>query len=391
VAARAATEWNSAAAFGDFDNDGWVDLYVGKYVVFNAQTPQFCDFAGVRANCKPQIYEAQKGALYRNLGGGRFQDVTQSAGLTDQHGKTLGAIFADYNRDGRADLYLANDGMPCDLYENVGGRFRNVGTMSGTAYREGGDTQAGMGVDFADYDGDGWFDLIVTTFQGEETSLYANRKGTHFEPRSTSLGLDVTTRAMVGFGTRFADFDNDGWTDLVIANGHVRDNEEKVDRFSSYRQPAQLFMNQKGERFVERSQQAGVGFTTPAVGRGLATGDFDRDGRMDVLVVDLEGAPRLLMNRQSTKNSWIGFRLRGTRSNRLGLGAVVTVTIGGRSYVSECRTSGSYFSASSPVLHFGLGDVSGTAQATVHWSSGARTTLKNLSLNGYCAIVEGKP
>ncbi len=388
--ARAPTEWNSAAAFGDFDNDGWIDLYVGKYVVFHAQTPQFCDFAGVLANCKPQVYAPQKGSLYRNRGNGQFQDVTQSAGLSDQNGKTLGAIFADYNRDGRIDLYLANDGMPCDLYENLGGRFRNVGAVSGTAYREGGDTQAGMGVDFADYNGDSWLDLVVTTFQGEETSLYANRSGTHFEPCAATAGLDAATRALVGFGACFADFDNDGWVDLAIANGHVRDNEEKVDKFSSYRQPLQLFLNRDGKRFIERTKQAGAGFTTPAVGRGLATGDFNRDGRVDLVAVDLEGAPRLLMNLTTTTHKWIGFHLRGARSNRLAIGAVVTVEVGNHTYVSECRTSGSYFSAVSPTVHVGLGNASGTARATIRWTSGKQTTLNHLALNRYHTVDEAK-
>jgi enediyne biosynthesis protein E4 len=389
VQARAPAEFNSAVAFGDFDSDGWADLYVGRYILFDKSVRQYCTFAGVQGSCPPWVYRPARGALYRNLRGRAFREVTREAGLGDQHGKTLGAVWADYNRDGRPDLYLANDQVAGDLYENQGGRFRNVAAVTGSAYNQTGTPQAGMGVDFADYNGDGWQDLVVTTFRQEPTSLYANRSGTLFDHRSLATGLDGPTRQWTGFGTRMVDFDNDGWPDLATANGHALDKETFVDKFSSYPQPMQLFMNQGGERFVDRSAEAGVGFTSPAVGRGLAAGDLDGDGRVDLVVTDLEGPARLLMNRIRTPHSWIGFRLRGSRSNRLGLGALVRVTAGGRTLAAECRTSGSYYSASSPTVHFGLGLAAGAVGAVIRWPSGHETVLKDLQLNRYHSVEEG--
>lgn len=388
--ARSATDFTSAAAFGDFDGDGKVDLYLGRYIVFNSAARQHCQFGKVNGACPPWVYTPQFGSLYRNVDGRSFKDVTREAGLTDQHGKTLGAIWTDYNRDGRPDLYLANDGVAGDLYENAGRRFRNVGTITGCAYNSMGGAQAGMGVDSADYNGDGWPDLVVATFRQEPTSLYANRNGKFFDHRSLAAGLDVPTRLWTGFGTRLLDLDNDGRPDLVHANGHVLEKEMLIDRFSSYPQPMQLFMNQDGEHFRDASGEAGPGFTTPAVGRGLAAGDFDHDGRMDLVVSDLEGSVRLLMNRMPASNRWIGFRLRGTKSNRMALGAVVTTTVDKHTYAAECRTSASYFSASTPLVRFGVGTAAGPAQAKIRWPSGAETTLTGLTLNRDYTVDEAR-
>lgn len=388
VAATSATEFNSAVAFGDYDLDGWLDLYAGRYVLFTPASRQHCLFAGIDGACPPWAYEPQAGFLYRNLKGRRLEDVTREAGLTNQHGKTLGALWTDFNEDGRPDLYLANDGVAGDLYQSTGGRFRNVGSLTGTAYNQMGSTQAGMGTDAADYDGDGRLDLVVTTFRQEPTSLYANRGGGLFDHTSLATGLDLPSRTWTGFGTRLADFNNDGWPDLAVANGHVLEKEKLVDKFSSYEQPMQFFLNESGARFADRSAEAGPGFTTPAVGRGLATGDFNRDGRLDLVVTDLEGPVRLLINRIPSQNAWIGFRLRGTRSNRMALGARITLEAGGRKQVGECRTSGSYFSASSPVVHFGVGAADGSARATIHWPGGGTTHLRDLSLNQYHSVEE---
>lgn len=316
--------------------------------------------------------------------------MTQAAGLGDQHGKTLGALFADYDGDLWPDLYLGNDAVAGDLYHNERGRFRNLGATSGTAYKESGQVQSAMGVDFADYNGDGRPDLAVTTFQNEPTSLYANRGASRFDLVTEAAGLGAASRQALGFGARLADFDNDGWVDLAVANGHVVDQQEKIDRFTNYRQPLQLFRNQGGAAFTDATSQAGPGFTTPAVGRGLATGDLNRDGRLDLLAVDLEGPPRLLWNQSGGGNRWVGFRLTGQRSNRLGLGAQVKVEAGGRTWVGECRTGGSYFSASSPVVHFGLGGASGTARVTVRWPGGNVATLPSVPLDHYHTVDEAR-
>jgi hypothetical protein len=371
-------EWFTSAAFADLDGDGRVDLYLARYVIFNERTLQFCDYGGVKAACGPKFYDPQFGSLFRNLGDARFREVTREWGLTDQHGKCLGVVAADWNDDGRTDLYLGNDEMPGDLYINSGGRLVNRGLSAGVAVSGDGQMQGAMGVDAADYDGDGRLDLFVTTFELEPSSLYANRSrpGTLlFEHVSTQVGLDLPSRGLVGFGTRFADFDNDGYPDLAVANGHIHDNQSEVDRMTTYPQPLQLFMNQAGESFLDRSREAGPGFTTPAVGRGLATGDLDDDGRLDLLVTDLEGPPRLLYNRMPETGNWLRVRLIGSRSNRDGTGARVTVVGDTRRWVAQAIGGGSYLSASDPRLHFGLGAVDTVRHVEVRWPSGTVTRV----------------
>ncbi len=369
--------WGSSAGFADYDRDGDLDLFVGNYVKFGPGSVKYCTFRhGVRGGCPPRVYPAEKGVLYRN-DGGRFRDVTARAGMSDTHGKTLAIGWCDYDDDGDPDLYLANDGELGDLYRNEGGRFTNVGILTGTAFGLNHQAQAGMGVDWADYDRDGRFDLVVTAFSDESYSLYRNLGG-FFRNVSAEAGIAAPTFKPLGFGCRFLDVDNDGWPDLVFANGHVYDQAGKMDPLTPYRQTTQLFRNEGPGRagpvrFTDVSAAAGEPFRRPIVGRGLATGDFDADGRVDLLVVDYEGAPLLLRNTSETPHHWLRLRLdaRGPR-NRFAYGARVIVEAGAARYVAEVSPVVSYLSSSDPRPHFGLGAAAAVDDVVVHWPDGLR-------------------
>jgi hypothetical protein len=370
--------WSTSAAFLDADGDGLLDLYVGAYVRFDKDTLQLCDFDGVPAACPPTYYDAERGRLYRNLGQGRFADVTRRSGLESAHGKTLGVAVADYDNDGRADLYLANDGMPGDLFRNLGGRFLNVGVESGTAFNHASREQAGMGVDWADYNGDGRLDLVVTTFQYEPTSLYRNEGGGAFVEEGFAAGIGDATLSRLGFGARFFDADNDGDLDLIQANGHVQDNADRIFPGVTYAQPAQLFENDGTGQFVDISAAAGASFARPVVGRGLALGDIDNDGDLDLLVANLEGAPLLLRNDTPAGAHHLSVRVVGRTGPRDGTGARVTVRAGGRSQIREIGTSGSYLSAGDPRAHFGLGAATAAESVTLRWPSGVTLTRRGV-------------
>ena len=383
------TSWASGAAFADFDHDGLVDLYIGRYVVFNDKTVHVCNFAPYKAGCGPKFYDPQLGILYKNLGNGKFKDVTRAMGLGDCHGKTLGVAFADVNGDGWPDLYLGNDEMPGDLYINEGGKhFRNIGVQAGVGLSGSGAMQGAMGVDFGDYDRDGRMDLFVSTFEFEAKSLYHNEGNLLFTNVSEPVGLSKATWNFVAFGTKFIDVSNNGWLDLVIANGHIRDNQALIDKLGSYPQPLQLFMNDHGKSFADKTREAGPGFTTPAVGRGLAIGDLNDDGLLDIVVTDIEGNVRVLMNRNEDRNNWLRVSLVGTHCNRMGIGARVTVKAGHDKWVAEATTGGSYFSASDPRVHFGLGKSAGVDSVEVRWPCGRTSTLLNPPIPGNVTITE---
>lgn len=385
--AKSPASWATSAAFADVDRDGLVDLYIGRYVIFNDKSLKFCDY-GIPASCGPIFYDPQIGSLYKNLGHGKFKDISQQWGL-DAKGKCLGVAFADVNNDGWPDLYLANDEMPGDLFINdKGKKFHNIGTEAGVALSGSGQMQGAMGADFGDYDRDGKLDLFVTTYEFEPASLYRNIGSGNYGIVSAQTGIGAPTSPFVGFGTKFIDVQNRGWLDLAMANGHIHDNQEKIDKLGHYKQPLQLFMNQDGKTFEDRTREAGPGFTTPAVGRGLAIGDLNDDGLEDIVVTDIEGPVRVLMNRSQTHGDWLRITLEGMQSNRMGLGARVTLTAGGQTWIKEATTGGSYLSASDPRVHFGIGSLNRVDRVEVRWPSGKRSVVVNPPVPGDLRIRE---
>lgn len=379
-------QWGTSCAWIDTDGDGRLDLLVGHYVVTGPGYPKYClSTKGILIGCRPEVYPPQFPKLYHNNGNGTFSDVTTASGLGMAHGKALAIQTADYDNDGKTDFYIANDGVAGDMFHNLGhGRFENTSFEQGTAFDERGMAQAGMGVDFADYDHDGALDMVVTAFQDETFSLYHQVHGS-FEVTSHMAGLGGTS-GFLGFGVKFFDFDNDSWPDLVFANGHVYDTVGQSYPGVSFRQPLLLYHNDHG-RF-NRVQDAGPGFEKKIVGRGLAVGDIMNDGSQDLLVVDYDGHPLLLHNEKPTHNHWSGVKLIGTLSNRDGYGARVTVTAPGLRLFADCTAAGSYLSSMDPRVHFGLGRTARLDRITVRWPSGRLTTVKDVPADRYVTIRE---
>jgi hypothetical protein len=383
--------WASGAAFADVDRDGWLDLYVGRYARFDEHTIRFCAVQGVKTACGPEMYDPERGFFYRNEGG-RFREATARFGLAGAHGKTWGVAFGDMDGDGWPDLYLANDEAPCDLYRNHRGRFVEIGMESGTAYSRDGVRQGGMGADWGDYDNDGRLDLFVTTFFEQPKSLYHNEGNGKFAEVGDVAGLATPTTPYVAFGTRFIDIDNDGWPDLFIANGHVRDNPERIDPAVHFAQPMQLFRNQPGPDgrsrvFQEVSATAGPALQRPIVGRAVASGDFDNDGTVDLLVVDAAGAPLLLHNEAGRRQHWLTARVLNTHGADA-IGARVAITAGGRRQIAEVSTGGSYFALNDPRVHFGLGAATTVDRMEVHWPSGRVERRANVAVDQVVTVRE---
>jgi enediyne biosynthesis protein E4 len=386
--------WGTSCGFADLDGDGYLDLYVANYVKFDKTDLQLCPYNGVLTGCGPNDYDARQGVLYHNEGGRHFQNVTR-AWHVNGHGKGLGVAFADYDGTGRTGFAVANDLMPGDLFQSEGHkRFKNMGEAAGAAVDEEGETHAGMGIDWGDYDNDGKPDLFVTTFSKETKCLYHNEGAGLFTITSKQAGVDSGTLPYVGWGCKFFDADNDGWLDLLLANGHVQDNIRRFEK-ARYRQPT-VFLHNKGSasarpvRFEDATGTAGLTRLPAVVGRGLAIGDFDNDGKMDALVVDSEGAPLLLHNESVTANNWIGFHLVGTgKSNRSAYGATVTVIAGGQKRVRQCYPGGSYLSSSDARVQVGLGSLP-LEKVIVRWPDGTKQTYMGLKPNHYHLIVEGQ-
>ena len=380
--------WGTSCAFADINNDGKLDLYVANYLQYGPHSPQLCSYGGKLSACGPFIYPAERGTLYLNEGNGHFRDATQAWGASSATGKALGVAFADVDGSGRQSLAIANDGLPGDLLLNRGQRFENIGVASGMAFDLNGKPHAGMGIDWSDYDNHGRPNLIVATFEDEPTCVYHNEGKNLFNEMAAPLGLAAPTLKVLTFGAKWFDYDNDGWPDLVMANGHVRDNAAEIDAHATYRQPSQLFHNEGGQRFSEVDRTAGADWGRKIVGRGLAVGDYDNDGRVDVLIVDSEGAPLLLHNESHNTGHWLGLRLIGSRSNRDAIGAEVTVETPSLKQTRRCGTDGSYLSASDPRVHFGLGTATLATIIKVRWPSGLVSSLHNVSANQYLVLHE---
>lgn len=351
--------WTTSAAFGDADGDGDLDLYIARYVRFGPGVPEFDRDGSAQLTLGPLAYPALRGVYYRCDAPGRFSEATAAAGLSGAHGQTLGAVFCDADLDGDVDLYLANDQAPGDYFLNDGrGRFRSVGLENGTALSAAGARQAGMGVDFGDMDRDGRLDLFVTTFHHEPKSLYLQEAAGVFAERSAQLGLPQSVLNGTAFGTAFADLDNDGRLDLLVANGHVQDQIDRVGRGVRFRQPLQAFRN-TGAGFENVTAGLGAPRTAALVARGLSLADYDGDGKLDVAVANLDGEPVILKNESAGGRS-LQIRLKNRAANRAGLGATVRVRTPSGSQIRPLITGRSYLSAFPAEAHVGLGSESAT-------------------------------
>ncbi|HEV8375066.1 MAG TPA: CRTAC1 family protein [Candidatus Polarisedimenticolia bacterium] len=383
--------WSTSAAFADYDADGRLDLFVANYVDFAMNNNKWCgdSIRKIRAYCHPDAYEGVPDVLYHNNGDGTFTDVTKKAGLTERWGKGLGAVFSDLDDDGDLDLYVAKDSVPNALYRNNGnGTFTDVTLDSGTGYSEDGKPEAGMGTDAGDYDGDGRFDLFVVHLSGEVNELYRNLGGLRFEVATYPAGIAEVGVLWVGFGTNFFDYDNDGDLDLYVANGHIVDNIPLFNDALSYAQRDFLLENTGTGRFKDVGRKHGAYFSKAFVGRGMALADIDADGDLDVVVSNNDQAAVLLRNDGGNAKHYLRLRLRGTRSNRDGIGAKVIVTAAGRKQVEELRSGTSYLSQNELVLHFGLGAAGRADQVEIRWPSGTRQLLRDVAADRTISIEE---
>ena len=385
----AAPNWSTCATWFDYDNDGKLDLFVSSFVQYSATGTIFCgdNRIGRRYYCVPRVFKPRPSYLFHNEGGGRFADVSKESGIAASVGKSFGAIATDINNDGLLDLFVANDTVANFLFLNKGkGKFEEIGLASGVAYSDSGSPRSGMGVDAADYDGDGWQDLFVANIDQELFSLYQNQKDMTFLDRPGEIGQ--ATRLLSGWGLKFFDYDNDGDPDLILANGHPDDMVEFQSLKVKYKEPLLMFENVKG-KFTNVSEQSGAAFKKDFPARGLSVGDYDNDGDLDVLIINNGDAPLLLRNDGGSSNNWIGLQLVGTKSNPLGVGAIITWVAGGVTR-SRLKTSGGSFLAShDPREILGIGKAAKVDSITIKWPSGVVDKIANPQLNKYMKVVEG--
>ena len=383
------TALGSSAAFFDFDNDGFLDLYVANYLNYRYEANPTCTEKGIRSYCHPRYFSGIAPKLYRNLGDGRFQDVSEKSGVGRLEGKSLGVVAADFDGDGWMDIYVANDTTRNFLLKNNGnGTFADVTLLSGTGYNSEGVAEAGMGVDASDYDGDGLLDLVVTNYDLETNALYRNEGRWQFSDQRWTAGVAKADHRFLGFGTGFFDFDNDGDRDLLIVNGHVLDNIELIREGFTYAQPNQLLEN-RGGVFFENSEFLRYSSLSPKVGRGAAFGDVDNDGDLDLLVSNSGQGPTLLINHAGQKNNWVLLKLVGTRSNRDAVGAKIAISTGSSRQTDQITGGGSYLSANDLRAHFGLGSSESIKTLTIRWPSGAEDKFQDLKANQVLSITEG--
>jgi hypothetical protein len=385
--------WGSSAVWFDYDNDGRLDLFVCHFVEFSKGANKFCGNAGnvERYYCIPSAYPATKSWLFHNNGNGTFTDVSEKTGIASVMGKAWGVVATDVNNDGWMDLFVANDTAPNFLFVNHEGKFKEQGLEAGVAYSADGRARSGMGVDSADLDQDGWQDLGLTNVDQEMYSIYHNNHDGTFEDLSPSMGLANASREMSGWGLRFFDYDNDGNLDLFIANGHPDDQIEKHSASVTYREPLLLFHN-NGKNLVNVSASAGPIFRVPLSARGLALGDFNNDGALDVLIGINNGAPLLLRNQAAQGNHWLGLKLVGTKCNRDAVGAHVTWKAGTVQRSRLKTGGGSYLASHDPRMVLGLGANDKIEQLEIRWPqpSGRVEAYKNLPIDRYITITEGE-
>jgi len=370
--------WSVSAGFFDYDNDGKLDLFVARYMDWDADHNKICG-GDWHTYCPPNAFPATTCILYRNRGDGTFEDVTEHSGLAAKKGRALGVAFADYDGDGFTDIFVANDGMQQYLFHNNGnGTFTECALESGVAFTADGKGMSGMGTVFQDYDNDGRPDVVVTVLPREIYSLYHNEGGGNFNYASLEAGLGALTSGSSGWGVGLEDFDNDGWKDLFVAQGHVLDNVQDIDASLRYKELPLLALNRKGH-----FERVDSGATKPLAARGVAFGDINNDGFMDAVLSCLGGPPVLLLNRGAGNNHWLSILLQGTRSNRDGYGARVSVN----GQLRIATSTGSYLCANDKRLHFGLG-ASEKATVEILWPSGAKQILNDVRADQFLQIRE---
>jgi len=389
-------EWGAGCAFVDYDRDGHLDLFVANYVDFDVTTaPEpgerpSCMWKGAPVMCGPRGLPHHKNILYHNRGDGTFEDVTVKAHIDQTNGHYgLGVSTLDFDNDGWPDIYVACDSTPSILYHNNhDGTFTDVAVVAGTAFNEDGREQGSMGITVGDYDGDGRLDLFKTNFSDDTSTLYRNNGDGTFTDATTAAGLGLYTKYL-GWGTMFFDFDNDGWPDLMLVNGHVYPEVDKFHLGSNYQEPRILYHNNGDGTFSDVSESAGGGVTTMASSRGLAVGDLWNSGQLSAVISNMNAVPALLKNEQQYSNHWIAFRTVGTRSNRDGIGARITLKAGKRVLVDEVRSGSSYYSQNDMRVHFGLGPLTKLDSVEVRWPSGLSERFENAAVDRINTVKEG--
>jgi enediyne biosynthesis protein E4 len=391
--------WSTGAALADYDGDGWLDLFVANYVDVRLDglpefgKGKFCEFHGIPVQCGPRGLPGSGDSLYHNKRDGTFEDVSKQAGVADPEGRFgMGAAWSDFDGDGRPDLYVANDAGPNYLYRNNGnGTFTDVALQAGTALSEDGKEQGSMGVAVGDYDHSAGWSIFVTNFADEYNALYHHDKAFQFTDASFASRTAKSRTSFVGWGTHFLDYDNDGWLDLLVVNGHVYPQVERAGPSSSYAQPKLLFHNDHNGTFSDVTSTSGAALKEPAVSRGSAAGDLDNDGDLDVVINNLDGAPTVLRNLGGNRQNFLVVDLEGRTDNRSAVGAIVTVRTGDLVQHAERRSGDSYLSHSDARLHFGLGERTRVDSIEVRWPSGTVQRFGGPATNTFVKIVQGSP
>jgi hypothetical protein len=389
------SKWGAGSSFLDYDKDGDLDLFAASYIDLDLKTAPLpetgpCVYKGVMVACGPPGLKGGVNMLWQNNGNGTFTDVSEKSGIRKTDGTYgLGVAVSDYDNDGFVDIYVANDSSPAILYRNnKNGTFTDIALEAGCAYSVDGKPQAGMGVSAGDYDRDGWLDIFKTNFAGDTSTLYRNAGKAVFDDITFAAGMGLNTR-WLGWGTSFADFDNDGWLDVFLVNGHVYPEVEKLTTEAGYAQRKVLYQNLKNGKFADVSIQVGGAVMENSPARGAAFGDFDNDGDIDIVINNVNAAPELIRNDSKSGNNWLKIKLVGVKSNRTGIGARIKLTTEDGVQIEEVRSGSSYYSQNDMRVNFGVGKVVKIKSVEVRWPSGQIDTLNDLEANQIITLKEG--